>query len=104
MAMNIFFKSKFFLFFIIYWFWVYGLVVRQAYILNSVPLDISSTPTGTIHSYHDVTIPCGLLVSLDYSVTTGLSFFLPSPLSPSAPAALPLATTLLSLSDPCGYG
>lgn len=40
--------------FIIHWFWVYTLVVRQSYALHSVPLNIFIASTGTIYSYHNI--------------------------------------------------
>ena len=48
-------QDFFFFQFILYWFQVYNLVVRQSYTLRSVPLNISSTPNGTIHSYCNIT-------------------------------------------------
>ena len=47
-------KLFFFPFSFLFWFQVYGIVVRQSYPLHSAPLGISSTPTGTIHSYCNI--------------------------------------------------
>ena len=76
--------------FTMYWFQVYSLVVRRSYTLQSVPLDISSTLTGTIRRYHNIADYMSYaLLSHDYLVTTDLCFSVPSSLSPSAPTPPP---------------
>ena len=52
--------------FCMYWFQVYNLVVKQSHTLHGIPLNISSTPMGTVHSYHNITdyISYALLISL----------------------------------------
>ena len=81
--------------FILYWFQVYSLVVRQSYTLHSVSINISSAHPA-LHII--ITILLTVFPMLywhphDYFVTTNLYCLTPSPLSPRAPTLSSLATT-----------
>ena len=80
--------------FILYWFQVCSLVIRQSYTVHTVPLKISSTLTGIIRIYHNILdcIPYAYLLLCDYFLTSNWCFLVSS--QPTPPLRQPPGLSL----------